>query len=181
MPLPKENPASCEDRGVLKADRGWKVGTTCVRNPNSPDGDWFRTPTSASSLHLGYDAGMMARALVFGCLGPVLSGWLLLIANTLHDRGGTVIVIPYMALEVILLSVGGLADFLLDGIRGWARVLALAAACALTSGVAMFFLTPRAFQDLGVVFALGGALPAAICSLVAGRMRRSQPAPSSQR
>jgi len=89
-----------------------------------------------------------------------------------------VIVIPYMALEVILLSVGGLADFLLDGIRGWARVLAVA---ALMSGVAMFFLTPRAFQDLGVVFALGGALPAAICSLVAGRMRRSQPAPSSQR
>src|SRR5215471_17283040 len=108
---------------------------------------------------------MMGRALVFGYLGPVLSGWLLVMANALHDRGGTLIVIPYMILEVILLSVGGLADVLLDGIRVWARVLAVAAACGLMSGVAMFFLTPSAFQDFGVVFALGGALPAAICSL----------------
>ena len=124
---------------------------------------------------------MMGRAVVFGYLGPVLSGWLLVMANALHDRGGALIVIPYMALEVIRLSVGGLADFLLDGIRAWARVLAVAVACALMSGAATSFLAPKAFQDFGVVFALGGALPAAVCSLVAGRIRRSQPSPQRGR
>lgn len=110
---------------------------------------------------------MMKRALVFGFLGPVLSGWVLVIASFLLNRGSVdyVLVIPYMIVEIIPLLLCGLADLLLEKIPVGERLLVLAVAGLLLSCAAMFALAPKAVEDFAFVFALSGALPAVGCSL----------------
>jgi len=118
---------------------------------------------------LVYGVGTMKRAIVFGFLGPVLSGWVLLISNYLLDSRDVnyLLVAPYMVLQIIPLLMCGFADFLLDGVRLGERVVVLAVAGALLSCGAMLLVESTVLQKavFVIAIALSGALAAAVCSL----------------
>jgi len=121
---------------------------------------------------------MIVRAIVFGFLGPVLSGWLLVIASFLLNGGRVerVLVIPYVILEICLLLLCAVADLLLEALPFRERAFVLAVIGALLPGVAIHEFAPKAFQDHALVFALCGALPAVICSLIVERLPRREQA-----